>query len=244
MQSNEQSSSTEPTTGKELESKTTMSQTGTSVSLVHHTIDGDGLVARMARVSNPSNQDNYETAPKLINYLIKHKHWSPLEMVSMCVSIDTTRSIAAQILRHRSFSFQEYSQRYANVNALPAAQPPHLRGQDEKNRQNSIDNLNDRLGAAKLSGYYRRISELFENADHLYQEMVSDGIAKECARDVLPLATRTRLYMHGTVRSWIHYCDLRMANGTQMEHMLIARECYSVLKQCFPMISQAYELSV
>ena len=212
--------------------------------LVHSTPNGDELIAKMARVSNPSNEDNHETAPRLINYLIKHKHWSPFEMATMCVEIHTTRSVAAQLLRHKSMFFQEFSQRYANTNELGSARAPHLRGQDNKNRQNSIDNLNDRLGAPRLSGYYRRIGELFAQAEDLYQDMVSDGIAKECARDILPLATPTRLYMHGTVRSWIHYCDLRMANGTQYEHQMIAKSCFQKLKQCFPMVAEAYELSL
>ena len=154
--------------------------------LVHSTPNGDELIAKMARVSNPSNEDNHETAPKLINYLMKHKHWSPFQMASMCVEIHTTRSVCSQLLRHSSFSFQEFSQRYANTNELGSAVMPHLRGQDLKNRQNSIDNLNDRLGAPKLSGYYRRIASHLAEAEDLYQEMVSDGIAKECARDVLP----------------------------------------------------------
>ncbi len=212
--------------------------------LVHSTPNGDELIAKMARVSNPSNEDNHETAPKLINYLMKHKHWSPFQMASMCVEIHTTRSVCSQLLRHSSFAFQEFSQRYANTNELGSAVMPHLRGQDVKNRQNSIDNLNDRLGAPKLSGYYRRIASHLAEAEDLYQEMVSDGIAKECARDVLPLCTPTRLYMHGTVRSWIHYCDLRMSNGTQHEHRLIARSCFEKLRQCFPMVVKAYELSL
>ena len=165
-------------------------------------------------------------------------------MASMCVEIHTTRSVCSQLLRHSSFSFQEFSQRYANTNELGSAVMPHLRGQDVKNRQNSIDNLNDRLGAPKLSGYYRRIASHLAEAEDLYQEMVSDGIAKECARDVLPLCTPTRLYMHGTVRSWIHYCDLRMGNGTQWEHRAIARSCFEKLRQCFPMVVKAYELSL
>lgn len=214
------------------------------VTLVHSTPDGDQLIAKMARVSNPSNEDNYETAPRLINYLMANRHWSPFEMASMCVEIHTTRSICSQLLRHKSFSYQEFSQRYANTNELGSPEPPHLRGQDKKNRQNSIDNLNDRIGVNKLSHYYRRINSLFDDATHLYQELVSDGVAKECARDILPLATPTRLYMHGTVRSWIHYCDLRMANGTQYEHKLIAAECFNNLKECFPMVAEAYELSL
>ena len=214
------------------------------VKFVHATPKGDELISRMARVSNPSNEDNYETAPKLISYLLKHKHWSPLEMCSMCLEIHTTRAIAQQIIRHRSFSYQEFSQRYANTNELGSPEPPHLRGQDQKNRQNSIDDLSNRIGAKQLSDYYRRISSLFDDATHLYQELVSNGVAKECAREILPLATPTRLYMHGTVRSWIHYCDLRMANGTQYEHQIIAKSCFKHLKDAFPMVAAAYELSL
>ena len=214
------------------------------VKFVHATPKGDELISRMARVSNPSNEDNYETAPKLISYLLKNKHWSPLEMCSMCLEIHTTRAIAQQIIRHRSFSYQEFSQRYANTNELGLPEPPHLRGQDQKNRQNSIDDLSNRIGAKQLSDYYRRISSLFDDATHLYQELVSNGVAKECAREILPLATPTRLYMHGTVRSWIHYCDLRMANGTQYEHQIIAKSCFKHVKDAFPMVAAAYELSL
>jgi thymidylate synthase (FAD) len=204
-----------------------------TASLVHITPDAEKLVAYMARVSNPANQDNQETAPKLIRYLIKHKHWSPLEMVSMCVEINTTRSIAAQILRHRSFSFQEFSQRYAEVTA-PAV-VPELRRQDLKNRQNSVDDLDPRL----VQRLNRRVEFLYENASSLYNDLLEAGVAKECAREVLPLATPTRLYMHGTLRSWIHYCQLRCANGTQKEHQDIACAIKDILAEQVPDIYEA-----
>jgi thymidylate synthase (FAD) len=201
--------------------------------LVHITPDAENLVAYMARVSNPTNQDNQETAPKLIRYLIKHKHWSPLEMVSMCVEINTTRSIAAQILRHRSFSFQEFSQRYAEVTLRPEL--PNFRSQDLKNRQNSVDDLSqevlleaDQVAAKALVTSYRA-----------YERLLELGVAKECAREVLPLATPTRLYMHGTLRSWIHYCQLRCANGTQKEHQDIACSIKDILAEQVPDIYEA-----
>ena len=204
-----------------------------TATLVHITPDAENLVAYMARVSNPANQDNQETAPKLIRYLIKHKHWSPLEMVSMCVEINTTRSIAAQILRHRSFSFQEFSQRYAEVTDPP--QLPDLRRQDTKNRQNSTDTLSvevlresDQVAAVALVESYMA-----------YKRLLELGVAKECAREVLPLATPTRLYMHGTLRSWIHYCQLRCANGTQKEHQDIALAIKDILAEQVPDIYEA-----
>ena len=187
----------------------------------------------MARVSNPDNQNNTETSAKLIKYLIKHQHWSPFEMVSMCVEINTTRSIAAQILRHRSFSFQEFSQRYAAVTDSPVI--PDLRRQDTKNRQNSIDDL-DPFTKQELQ---LKAQYVFDQAQMLYDEMLGAGVAKECARDVLPLSTPTRLYMHGTLRSWLHYTGLRCANGTQIEHQQIAQQCRELIKQCFPQVYAA-----
>ena len=198
------------------------------VELIHSTLNGDNLIAEMARVSNPANQKNTVTAPKLINYLIKHQHWSPFEMVSMCVKINTTRSIASQILRHRTFSFQEFSQRYAPV--VNVANPPHLRSQDIKNRQNSIDDLNPFL----VQDFQIKTQLLFKEAFDLYNQMLDVGIAKECARDVLPLATETTLYMHGTLRSWYHYVLLRTANGTQLEHQQIADEIKLLIATQFP----------
>ena len=203
-----------------------------TVSLVHTTPDAEQLIAYMARVSNPANQDNPESE-RLIRYLIKHKHWSPFEMVNMCVQIETTRSVAAQILRHRSFSFQEFSQRYAQV-AEPAVIPA-LRRQDTKNRQNSIDNLD----TVTVDEFNIKINSLFELSENLYNEMLLAGVAKECARDVLPLSTPTKMYMNGTLRSWIHYIDLRTANGTQHEHKLVAEGCKKLFEEQFPLISKA-----
>ena len=203
-----------------------------SVQLVHSTPDAESLVAYMARVSNPDNQDNPESE-RLIRYLIKHKHWSPFEMVNMCVQIETTRSVAAQILRHRSFSFQEFSQRYAQV-AEPAM-IPQLRRQDTKNRQNSVDDLDPYT----VKDFNIKINSLYELSESLYKEMLQAGVAKECARDVLPLSTPTKLYMNGTLRSWLHYCDLRCANGTQYEHKLIADQVKSLIEQEFPTIYAA-----
>lgn len=206
-----------------------------SVSLVTVTPDAEELLVYMARVSNPANQVTGKGSERLIQYLIDHKHWSPFEMVHMVLEINTTRSIAAQILRHRSFSFQEFSQRYADTELIGYAKPPHLRRQDQSNRQNSIDDLT----ADKTQIFYRRINQHFEEAQDLYREMVSVGVAKECARDVLPLATPTRMYMAGTARSWIHYIDLRSQNGTQMEHMNIANEAKQIFCKEFPTIGKA-----
>lgn len=206
-----------------------------NVKLIWATPDAEKLVVKMARVSNPKNEDNWETGPKLLRYCLKHRHFSIFEMANMCVEIETTRAISPQILRHRSFSFQEFSQRYADTNELGSAVIPHLRRQDQKNRQNSIDDLSPDL----VGNYYRRISELYENAEHLYREMVSNGIAKECARSILPLSTQTRLFMNGTLRSWVHYLDLRCSNGTQLEHQQIAREIKRIFCEQFPIIGEA-----
>ena len=199
------------------------------VTLIHSTQGGDELIAYMARVSNPTNQHNKDSS-KLIKYLIKHKHWSPFEMVNMCVEINTTRSISAQILRHRSFSFQEFSQRYASVEELELPTPPDLRLQDPKNRQNSIDSD----GIDKLN-WQGSIQLHYSHAYRLYQNLLADGIAKECAREVLPMGSPTRLYMNGTLRSWIHYCELRTGNGTQKEHRDIAEACKQLIKTEFPL---------
>lgn len=204
-----------------------------TATLVHITPNAEELISYMARVSNPSNQSNTETSPRLIRYLIEHQHWSPFEMVNMCVEIETTRSIAAQILRHRSFSFQEFSQRYAEV-PIPA-ELPELRRQDTKNRQNSIDDLDDVL----KQSFKFRIGVLYGDGYRLYKDMVAAGVAKECAREVLPLATPTRLYMNGSIRSWLHYCDLRTSNGTQKEHALIASQVQDLLYKHLPNVSEA-----
>jgi thymidylate synthase (FAD) len=202
------------------------------VSLVHCTPEAEKLIVRMARVSNPKNADNDETAPKLLRYLIKHQHWSPLEMASMCVKIDTERDIAAQILRHRSFSFQEFSTRYAKTGL---AEIPRWRTQDEKNRQASHDDLDQDA----IQQFDRQAAVLLRNIYLTYEEMLKAGVAKECARRILPLCTPTTLYMHGTLRSWIHYIQLRSANGTQLEHQEIALECRNIFTQQFPVISEA-----
>jgi len=204
-----------------------------STTLVHITPNAEDLIAYMARVSNPSNQSNTQTSAKLIKYLIDHQHWSPFEMVNMCVSIETTRSIAAQILRHRSFSFQEFSQRYATVEKT--ASIPQLRRQDTKNRQNSIDDLDDVL----KKNYQFRIGSLYSDCYGLSKELVAAGVAKECAREVLPMAAPTKLYMNGTIRSWIHYCQLRRGNGTQLEHRMIAEDAYKLLQQHLPNVCAA-----
>ena len=193
------------------------------------------LIAFCARVSNPSNQMNKETSEKLIKYLIKHKHWSPLEMVSACLEINTTRDIAHQIVRHRSFSFQEFSQRYANPQDMEQAftyREPRL--QDTKNRQNSIE-VNDQQLEMDWGHYQKKVIETSKQA---YDWAIANGIAKEQARGVLPEGlTKTRLYMNGTLRSWVHYIELRGANGTQKEHMDIAHECAKVIAKVFPLVT-------
>ena len=204
-----------------------------SVQLIHITSEAEELISYMARVSNPSNQTNTQTSARLIKYLIEHNHWSPFEMVNMCVQINTTRSIAAQILRHRSFSFQEFSQRYAEVTAPSII--PELRRQDTKNRQNSIDDIPYKTKDVMVEV----ISDLYEHSERVYKELLEAGVAKECAREVLPLGTPTRLYMNGTVRSWLHYCDLRTGNGTQKEHAQIAGQVQDLLYQHLPNVCEA-----
>jgi thymidylate synthase (FAD) len=203
--------------------------------LVHITPNAEELISYMARVSNPANQTNQETAPKLIRYLIKHHHWSPFEMVNMCVEIETTRSIAAQILRHRSFSFQEFSQRYAKVTAVSVI--PELRLQDHTNRQNSIEASD--ADKERLKGLIDCIDNHFASSMFLYEELLEAGVAKECAREVLPLATPTTLYMNGTIRSWLHYVDLRTSNGTQKEHAQIAAQVQDILYSQIPNVCEA-----
>lgn len=208
-----------------------------TVKLVTSTPKAEELIVYMARVSNPNNQLKEDGSERLIKYLIKHKHWSPFEMCHLVLEINTTRSIAQQILRHRSFSFQEFSQRYADIKELGYPVTPHLRRQDLTNRQNSVDDLSP----DQTQLFYRRINYLFEESLDLYREMVSSGVAKETARDILPLASPSRLYMAGTIRSWIHYIDLRSQNGTQLEHVKIALEAKEIFKQQFPMISKALD---
>jgi thymidylate synthase (FAD) len=200
------------------------------------------LVAFCARVSNPSNQMNMETSEKLIRYLVKHKHWSPLEMVSMCLEITTTRDIARQILRHRSFSFQEFSQRYADPTAEldDAFVLREARFQDTKNRQNSVElDMNDEQHKMLAYEWERAQKRVLFAVKQEYEWAIKNGIAKEQARAVLPEGlTVSRLYMNGTLRSWVHYIELRAANGTQKEHMLIAKECAKVIATVFPMVEE------
>lgn len=192
-------------------------------------------IAYCARVSNPSNQNNTETNEKLLRYLIKHKHWSPFEMASACLEIDTTRDIARQILRHRSFSFQEFSQRYANPTEDLDFVIREARLQDDKNRQNSIETDSMEL-QREWDRHQRRALWMVKE---VYNWAIDNGIAKEQARAVLPEGnTESRMYMNGTIRSWIHYIDLRSGNGTQKEHMIIARECAKALEPIFPMITE------
>ncbi len=208
------------------------------IKLISVTPDAEKQMAYCARVSNPNNQDNDNYAG-LLRYCIKHHHWSIFEQAYMTLEIETTRAIAAQILRHRSFTFQEFSQRYAQSNELGKIKLPDLRRQDTKNRQNSIDDV-DPFVKQKLEA---QMITLFSSAQSLYNQMIQEGIAKECARMVLPLCTPTRIYMSGSVRSWIHYIELRSANGTQKEHMDIANECKSIFIKTFPTIAEAMEWS-
>jgi thymidylate synthase (FAD) len=208
-----------------------------TVKLISVTPDAEKTMAFIARVSNPSNQ-NSENYSKLLAYCIKHNHWSVFEQSSMTLEIETNRGIAAQILRHRSFTFQEFSQRYADTNLLSADIPvPELRRQDTKNRQNSIDDLDEE----RVFVMNKMIQDLFRDAQDVYNYLLNQGVAKECARFVLPLATPTRIYMTGSCRSWIHYINLRSANGTQKEHMDIALECKRVFCEQFPSVSEALE---
>ena len=203
-----------------------------NVTFVHCSPDAENLVVRMARVSNPANEDNVATAPKLLRYLIDHQHWSPFEMCSLCVKIDTERDISAQILRHRSFSFQEFSTRYAQVHELTL---PDLRKQDLKNKQNSTDDLDVNI----KEDLTEDIVALYMQASELYQDMLDVGVAKECARRILPLSTQTTLYMHGSIRSWIHYINVRTSKETQLEHRLIAENCKQIFIEQFPTIGEA-----
>ena len=199
--------------------------------LVWITPDAEKLIGKIARVSNPANEDN-PNVTGLLKYLIKHKHWSPFEMASMCLEIETTRAIAPQILRHRSFSFQEFSQRYSVATEFEL---PHLRRQDVVNRQNSIDDIPQSVNENFGSDIAHHMCEGVK----LYQRMLDAGVAKECARAVLPLNTTTRLYMSGTVRSWLHYIDLRSWHGTQWEHTQIALNALDIIKQQLPTIAEA-----
>jgi thymidylate synthase (FAD) len=198
------------------------------------------LIAFCARVSNPSNQLNTETSDKLIRYLIKHKHFSPLEMVSLCMSIETTRDIARQILRHRSFSFQEFSQRYADPTKDLSFVTREARLQDPKNRQNSVKISGLTLNEQNLMEMWeRKQQDVIREAEHAYEWAIANGIAKEQARAVLPEGlTVSRLYMNGTLRSWCHFIELRSANGTQLEHQMVAKACAEVIAKVFPMMTE------
>ena len=208
-----------------------------NVKFVSITPDAEKTMAYIARVSNPSNQEN-EKYSGLLKYCIKHNHWSVFEQSSMTLEIETTRGLAAQILRHRSFTYQEFSQRYADTKLLDDNIPlPQLRKQDLKHRQNSTDDLDEFL----VQDFQLEMTKLFESSMNLYNRMLEQGVAKECARFVLPLATPTRLYMTGSCRSWVHYINLRSAHGTQKEHMDIANECRRIFTEQFPSVSEALE---
>ncbi len=204
------------------------------------TPDAEKLVAYIAKVSNPAGQAS-ENYVGLLKYLIKHAHWSPFEMVSMCVEITTTRAIAPQILRHRSFSFQEFSQRYSDVAALEESPDVKidLRRQDHKNRQNSIDDLGEVLTEEQMAEIQTANTVANDACKDAYNKMLKYGVAKECARSILPLNTPTKIYMSGTLRSWIHYVQLRSANGTQKEHSLIAEAVGEIMKEMTPTIYKA-----
>lgn len=206
-------------------------------------LEGKGpqeIISYVARVSNPHNQSNFHTASGLLRYCIKHQHWSIFETASMTLEINTTRGIAAQILRHRSFTFQEFSQRYADTKLLSdSIDVPELRRQDAKNRQNSTNDLPPGL----RKDYNQKIEKHFADSMSLYNNLLDNGVAKECARFVLPLACPSRLYMTGSARSWMHYIDLRSTNGTQEEHRRIAIECGEVFEQVFPDIADAMRAS-
>ena len=212
-----------------------MMTTDTPIKFVSVTPDAEKTMAYIARVSNPKNQDNEKFAG-LLRYCIQHGHWSVFEQAHMTVEINTTRGLAAQILRHRSFTYQEFSQRYADSSLLGDEIPlPALRSQDLKNRQNSVDDVDPSI----IEKYNELMGNHFKEGMKLYQQMLDDGIAKECARFVLPLATPTRLYMTGSCRSWIHYINLRSAHGTQKEHMDLVENVRSIFKEQFPTVSEA-----
>ncbi len=207
-----------------------------NVKLVSVTPEAEKHIGYVARVSNPKNQDNPKVAG-LLSYCIKHGHWSVFEQAYMTLEIETTRGLAAQILRHRSFTYQEFSQRYADSNLLGDIELPELRRQDDKNRQNSINDLDPEL----VERLNKQMETLFSSAFSLYNQMLEDGVAKECARFVLPLVTPTKIYMTGSARSWIHYIQLRSGHGTQKEHMDIANACKAIFVEQFPTIAQALE---
>jgi thymidylate synthase (FAD) len=201
--------------------------------LIWATPNAEQLIVKMARVSNPTNESNMDTAPGLLRYLIKHQHWSPFELANLCVKISTQRDISAQILRHRSFTFQEFSTRYAVV--TNGYDLPKLRRQDNKNRQNSFDDLDEDV----LDTYTGRMLDLFNDIETLYEKMIDEGVAKETARRILPLCTNTTMYMNGTVRSWIHYLNLRCDVATQLEHRELANKIKVIFSEQFPIIAEA-----
>ena len=208
-----------------------------SVKLVWCTENPEQIISYCGRVSNPANQENYDTAPRLLKYLVKHHHWSPFEMASMCLELSSLpRGIASQILRHRSFCFQELSQRYMDVSEV-GADVPHLRRQDAKNRQSSIDDIPDINEA-----FHDRIEEHYKNSFDLYKDLVDQGVAKECARFVLPLSTNTKMYMSGTIRSWIHYCQVRCHESTQKEHRDLAIQVRNILLEQLPSLREILEV--
>ena len=214
-----------------------MTTMDTPIKLVSVTPDAEQLMAYVARVSNPKNQDNDKFAG-LLKYCITHGHWSVFEQAFMTVEINTTRGLAAQILRHRSFTFQEFSQRYADTNLLDSMIPvPDLRSQDDKNRQNS----NDDIPQEKKEEYQALIARHFSDSMDLYNSLLQEGVAKECARFVLPLATPTRIYMTGSCRSWIHYINLRSAHGTQKEHKDVVEGIRSIFREQFPTVAEALD---
>ena len=205
--------------------------------LISITPDAEETMGYIARVSNPANQDNPKVSG-LLKYCIKHNHWSVFEQATMTLELETTRAIAAQVLRHRSFTYQEFSQRYADSSVLAPEIPlPELRRQDDKNRQNSIDDLDPFV----VQSLELQMKTLFDSSMALYQQMLGRGVAKECARMVLPLCTPTKIYMTGSCRSWIHYINLRTANGTQKEHMNLAEDCKKIFIEQFPTVAEALE---
>ena len=202
------------------------------VEFVWATSQGENIIVDLARVSNPDNQGNYETGPRLLRYLTKHEHWSPCEMANLCVKINTERDIAAQIIRHRSFSFQEFSTRYAKTGT---AEVPRFRRQDEKNRQNSFDDIHE----THQEDFQTRAGYAISQSFRVYESLLKAGVAKETARRILPLCTPTVIYMNGTVRSWIHYLKLRTKTDTQLEHRQVAEGCLRVFKDCYPVVHEA-----
>ncbi len=207
-----------------------------NVSLISVTPEAEKTIGYVARVSNPNNQENPKVSG-LLKYCIKHQHWSIFEQAFMTLEICTTRAIAAQILRHRSFTYQEFSQRYADSTLLGKIELPKLRRQDSKNRQNSIDDVDEFL----IQEYDIKMRKVIDDSFALYEDMLSRGIAKECARMILPLCTPTKIYMSGSIRSWMHYISLRSGHGTQQEHMDIANACKQIFIEQFPIISEAME---